>query len=266
MALASYAQDLELIADAARQAADIAMPYFRKCDLDVQWKAGNSPVSEADFKVDHFLRHTLLAARPSYGWLSEETADLDPDVRMKAQRTFIVDPIDGTRAFIDGNDMWCISIAIVEEGRPVCAALIVPARNAFFVAAKGQNPQLNGADISLNHTSDMPIIGGPKRFLDAAHKAWDFQFQRQHHIPSLAYRIALVATGQLDATFVRANAHEWDLAAADLIATQMGITLCDEDGAPIIYNQRCPQQGVLIVAREQFVSPMRQVVDALALS
>lgn len=97
---ASFEEDLILITDAAREAGRIAIKYFRR-DPEVWWKDGKSPVSEADLAVDRFLRERLLAARPSYGWLSEETA-ASPE-RLSAERVFIVDPIDGTRAFIDGR-------------------------------------------------------------------------------------------------------------------------------------------------------------------
>jgi myo-inositol-1(or 4)-monophosphatase len=99
------ADDLDLIAEAARQAGRIAMQYFRRSP-EVWWKEGNSPVTEGDFAVDRYLRETLLAARPDYGWLSEETAD-SPD-RLSARRTFVVDPIDGTRSFMAGRSSWCV--------------------------------------------------------------------------------------------------------------------------------------------------------------
>src|SRR5690606_32518652 len=121
--MVTAAEGLNLIRDAARDAAAIALRYFRK-DPQVWWKEGISPVSEADFEVDRFLRERLTAARPDYGWLSEETADNAE--RLSARRTFVVDPIDGTRAFINGLETWCISIAVVEDGRPVAGVLNCP--------------------------------------------------------------------------------------------------------------------------------------------
>ena len=93
-------------------------------------KGGTSPVSEADYAVDRYLRETLTAARPAYGWLSEETADSAG--RLAASRTFVVDPIDGTRAFLDGRSTWCVSIAVVEDGHPLAGVLDCPATGEIF--------------------------------------------------------------------------------------------------------------------------------------
>ncbi|MGO4842995.1 inositol monophosphatase family protein, partial [Rhizobiaceae sp. 2RAB30] len=90
--------------------------YFKR-NPQTWLKGGHSPVSEADYAVDHYLRETLTAARPDYGWLSEETADTP--ARLEARRTFVVDPIDGTRAFLEGASTWCVSIAVVEDGEPL---------------------------------------------------------------------------------------------------------------------------------------------------
>ncbi len=142
----SPADDLKLILEAAREAGEIALSYYRR-DPEVWFKEGNSPVSAADLAVDRFLRDKLLAARPDYGWLSEETAD-QPD-RLKAQRTFVVDPIDGTRAFIGGKDIWCVSIAVVENGRTIAGVLDCPARREVFTAAAGQGAFANGSAIAV---------------------------------------------------------------------------------------------------------------------
>ena len=98
-----FAGDLALIRNAARQAGLIALGFFNQSP-EVWMKGGTSPVSEADYAVDRFLREALTAARPDYGWLSEETADSSE--RLGLRRTFVVDPIDGTRAFLDGGTMW----------------------------------------------------------------------------------------------------------------------------------------------------------------
>ena len=123
--------DLALVRDAAREAGEIAMRYFRK-DPDVWMKEGVSPVSAADIAVDDFLRDTLGRARPDYGWLSEETADSHE--RLSARRTFVVDPIDGTRAFIAGQRTWCVSIAVVENGAPLVGVLDCPAKDEIYEA------------------------------------------------------------------------------------------------------------------------------------
>ena len=118
--LTSYAEDLDLITKTAVEAGQKALPYFNGDQaLDIQLKEGNSPVSAADFAVNEYLEDRLKAARPEYGWLSEETNDVDPQRRLAATRTFIVDPIDGTRGFIQGSTQWCVSVAVVENNRPI---------------------------------------------------------------------------------------------------------------------------------------------------
>jgi myo-inositol-1(or 4)-monophosphatase len=149
----SLEEDLELIRVAAEEAGKIAMGYFGR-DPEVWLKAGVSPVSEADYAVDAFLKGSLRAARPDYGWLSEETVDT-PD-RLTANRTFVVDPIDGTRAFLERRDVWCVSIAVVENGRPLAGVLDCPAREEVYVAAPGKGATLNGKRISVRQPGAEP--------------------------------------------------------------------------------------------------------------
>ena len=122
---ADLAADLTLLVDAAREAGQIALRFFKQSP-EVWLKGGTSPVSEADYAADSFLNEALIAARPDYGWLSEEAAD--NAARLSARRTFVVDPIDGTRGFLEGRREWCVSIAVVENGRPIAGVLECPAR------------------------------------------------------------------------------------------------------------------------------------------
>ena len=120
-------EDLSLLRAAAVEAGRIALGYFRQ-NPEVWLKGGSSPVSEADYAVDRYLKETLLAARPDYGWLSEETAD--HPARLASRRTFVVDPIDGTRGFLEGGSRWCVSVAVVEAGRSVAGVIEAPVRQA----------------------------------------------------------------------------------------------------------------------------------------
>ena len=130
----TYEADLELLRTAAVTAGIIASSYFRR-DLKTWTKENSSPVSEADIVLDKFLYSALTTARPDYGWLSEESAD-DFD-RLNHARTFIVDPIDGTRGFIRGEDSWTVSLAVVENGTPVAGVVFAPARNEMYDAWRG---------------------------------------------------------------------------------------------------------------------------------
>ncbi len=239
---AAHLDDLALVRAAAGEAGRIAMGYFGR-DPEVWMKGGVSPVSEADYAVDRFLRETLRRARPDYGWLSEETADT-PD-RLSARRTFVVDPIDGTRAFLDRQDVWCVSIAVVEDGRPTVGVLDCPARREVFAAAAGGGATLNGDPLAVRQMPDEPLMAGPKTMLDGLEPAFPIRFRRYSYVPSLAYRIAIIAGGRLDATFVKANSHDWDLAAADLVLAEAGGGVRDMSGRALRYAGPDPVRGVL---------------------
>lgn len=249
--------DLALIRDAAREAGEIAMRHFRN-DPDVWMKSGSSPVSEADIAVDRFLRQILSAARPDYGWLSEETADT-PD-RLSARRTFVVDPIDGTRAFIDGRNIWCVSIAVVEDGLPLAGVLECPAKGEFYEADSIGPALLNGKPITVaRKNSPSPRIAGPKSLLQAS-PAFMRRGPEIAYIPSLAYRIAMVAKGELDATFVKPHSHDWDLAAADLILRRAGGSLIERDGTPPAYAGINPRHGALAAGSGELLTQMQTVI------
>jgi myo-inositol-1(or 4)-monophosphatase len=247
--------DLALIREAAAEGAAIAMRYFRKSP-DVFWK-GSSPVTEADYAVDRFLRETLTAARPDYGWLSEETAD-SPE-RLERNRAFVVDPIDGTRGFMEGKTTWCVSVAVVEAGRPVAGVLDCPATGEVFMAALGGGATLDGQPIAVAKPSDRPVLAGPRVMVEAL----DPSAATHPYIPSLAYRLALVASGRIHATFVKENSHDWDLAAADLILTEAGGEVVDSEGRPLIYNKAGTRHGRLAAGSGALLDGMTAVLRRL---
>jgi myo-inositol-1(or 4)-monophosphatase len=223
---ATAADDLALLRDAAREAGVIAMRYFGKSP-EVWMKGGTSPVSEADYAADEYLRETLLRARPDHGWLSEETAD-DP-ARLSARRTFVVDPIDGTRAFLEGRSTWCVSVALVEGGKSIAGVLECPAKGETYWALPGQGAYRNGERIGVRRMAPTVEVAGPKALLDLVPASWQDRMTRAAYIPSLAYRLAMIAGGSLDGTFVKPNAHDWDIAAATLILAEAGGTLLNRN-------------------------------------
>jgi len=236
------------------------MGFFRG-DLDVWLKAGASPVSEADMAVDAFLKRTLIAARPDYGWLSEETED-ERDEKPRA-RTFVVDPIDGTRAFIEGRDVWCVSIAIVEDGRPVAGVLDCPAKGEVIAATRGGGAAQNGRKILVRPLGRSVEIAGSKTFLSQLPEPFG-EVRGHPHVPSLAYRLAMVARGDIDGTFVKPNSHDWDLAAADLILAEAGGRVVRADGSHLRYATGNPRHGALAAASGGLLEAMRGVIAASA--
>src|SRR5690606_27857290 len=203
--------------------------YFRR-DPKSWAKGETSIVSEADIALDKFLAGRLLAARPDYGWLSEETAD--DLIRLQHSRVFVVDPIDGTRAFLAGGLEWTISLAVVEAGRPVTAALFAPALDIMFEAEVGKGASRNGEPLHVSDKADLSgaRVAGSRRLLrDAAEKA-ALHLEYHGFVPSLAYRLALVATGEIDAAIARPGAYDWDLAAADLLVHEAAGRLIEING------------------------------------
>ncbi|WP_018427202.1 3'(2'),5'-bisphosphate nucleotidase CysQ [Hoeflea sp. 108] len=251
--------DLELLRDAAAEAGRIAMRYFRKSP-EVWFKGGNSPVSEADYAADRYLRETLMAARPDYGWLSEETADsLD---RLKARRTFVVDPIDGTRGFVEGRTAWCVSAAVVENGRSLVGVLECPAREETYWATSGGGAWLNGRRIAVRAAGERLSIAGPKPMIDRLPEEWQVRLDREAYIPSLAYRVAKIASGALDATFVKPNAHDWDIAAAELILSEAGGRLLDSSGHLPAFAGEKIVHGALMAGSGELLDAMAEVIAA----
>lgn len=249
--------DLALLRDAAREAGAIAMGYFGK-NPEVWMKGGTSPVSEADYAADKYLRKTLLAARPDYGWLSEETVD-DP-ARLSARRTFVVDPIDGTRGFLQGLDTWCVSVAVVENGKSIAGVLECPAKRETYWAVPGGGAFLDDNRIMVRKPGSRMEIAGPKPLIDLLPADWRERLTRTSYIPSLAYRLAMVAGGALDATFVKPNAHDWDIAAADLILREAGGDLVTQAGRTPSYGGETIRHGALAAGSGDLFAAMADVI------
>lgn len=233
------------IADAVVAAGAVAVAMFR-AGVKSWSKPGDSPVTEADIAVDTMLRERLTLLAPSYGWLSEETAD-DPS-RLARERLWIVDPIDGTRAYMHGGADWTVSVALVEHGRPIAAALYAPVTDELFVAVTGGGTTRNALPITASPAAVLPgiRIDGPVHFVDQL--MGEVPFTRLPRIRSLALRLARVASGEVDAALAAPNGHDWDLAAADLLVHEAGGRLTTLDGLPLVYNAPVPRHGALVSA------------------
>lgn len=264
--------DLDLIREAAAEAGKIALRYFGQSP-EVWLKNGQSPVSEADLAVDRFLRAFLLDARPDYGWISEETAT--DEQRTDRQRAFVVDPIDGTRAFLAGDDRWCVSIAVIDQGKPRCGVLDVPVRKEVLTAASGQGAFQNGKAIVSRLPTDGSVynVAMSRSHFNELPEGFRSKVSFSPYVPSLAYRIALVGRSDLAGTFVRGGAHDWDLAAADLVLSEAGGRLLTLDGTTLTYGdvaaakseQKLFSHDVLVAAVAGFEDEMLAVVRQLLL-
>ena len=240
-------EDLALILDAALEAGRIAL-LRREQGLKIRSKAGGSPVTDADEEIDAMLQARLIAARPDYGWLSEEIADYH--ARLAARRVFVVDPIDGTASYLKGRPYFAVSIAVVEDGRPVAGVVHAPAMEETYQAALGGGARLNGAPVHASKTTDLhdaAMLGDEKMF---RHPSWPTPWppMRVETRNSIAYRMCLVASGAFDAAVALNDKNEWDLAAADLICGEAGAVTTDHRGRPFAYNRPVPRQRGLICA------------------
>jgi myo-inositol-1(or 4)-monophosphatase len=244
-----------------REAGAIARQFFGGQFKKWTKGLGDSPVTEADIAANDCLHRLLVEAGD--GWLSEESEN-DP-TRQEARRVWVVDPIDGTRAFIAGREDWSVSVGLVIDARPVVAALYAPVTEELFLAIAGDGATRNGVAIraSLGSTLDGARIGGPKRMLDRMTQdgAGVVAMPRIH---SLALRLARVAQGELDAAIAGGNGHDWDLAAADLLVHEAGGLMTALDGRPLIYNRPDPVHSVLIAAGRERHAALAALVRAQA--
>jgi myo-inositol-1(or 4)-monophosphatase len=246
---ANDGQDLALIEEAVRRAGEIARRYYGQPYR--RWsKSRGEPVTEADLAIDHFLRGRLEAARIDYGWLSEETGR-DP-ARSGAERQFIVDPIDGTAAFLKERPHFSISVAVAERGHAVAGVVYNPITEEFFSAAEGGGARLNDAPISVSGCAALTrchVLGQKDMF---AHSAWpqlppwpEMQIESRS---SVAYRMALVAAGRFDAAIVLSPKHDWDMAAGDVIVREAGGIVTSRDGHGLRFGGPAAVQRSMICA------------------
>lgn len=251
--------DLDLLIDAARESGRIAS-RFANADPEVWDKPdGAGPVTEADLAVNRMLEAELQAARPDYGWLSEETPP--NDARIDRERTFIIDPIDGTRSFIEGSSTWAHSLAIADKGRIIAGVVLLPLRNKLYTAAYGMGATLNSAPISPSKASslDASEILAARPTMEAKHWKQTPRFSRSHR-PSLAYRLSLVADGSFDGMLTLRPTWEWDVAAGTIILEEAGAVVSDKNGNPLRYNNHDPRLAGVVAGN---VKLHEQVTQAL---
>ena len=244
------AHDLATMRDAAREAGHLALDYMRAGDARSWDKSPGNPVTDADLAVNALLADRLRTRRPDYGWLSEETSD---SLRARQQsRVWVVDPIDGTRAFMKGDPHWCVAIAVVEHGVPVASVLYAPVFDELFEARRGGGAHLNGDRLSVSAHSDvkdMRLITNPT-LVD--HPDWPEpwpQLTVSDPKPNATlYRMALVAAGRWDATFALWRKFDWDLAVGALLVEEAGGVATTHLGETFQFNQPVPAQRSMLAS------------------
>ena len=255
--------DLELLQAAGNAAGEIAKRYF-KADPEIWDKGdGQGPVTEADLAIDRMLKAELLKARPGYGWLSEESED--GTARLSTERVFIVDPIDGTRAFINGEKTFSHALAVVENGQVVAAVVHVPMLARTYTATLGGGAFCNGAAITVSQKSEMDGATVLSRKPDLKPEHWLAPHGLKHNFrPSLAYRLCLVAEGRFDAMLTLRPAWEWDVAAGDLIVREAGGVATTSAGVPTRYNNRLPKLAGMVAGPQKLAKNISEALQPAA--
>lgn len=255
------ARDLPLLIDAARAAGEVALRYAGESAVRWDKPKGAGPVTEADIAVNDLLERELRAARGEYGWLSEESPD--DGARLQSERVFIIDPIDGTRSFIEGSNTWAHSIAIAEQGRVTAAVIYMPKRDKLYAAALGEGATLNGAPIRVGEVTELARASVLAARPATEQRHWKGgQVPAFHRVyrPSLAYRLGLVAEGRFDAMMTLRRSWEWDIAAGDLILREAGAVISDQAGQGLIFNNPDPRLNGVLAANPAL---HRQIATAL---
>lgn len=239
--------DAALLIDAVRAAGACALDFFGRSPAAWDKRPGD-PVSEADIAVNDLLKARLLDQRPGYGWLSEESED-DP-ARLSSARVWVVDPIDGTRAFLKAKPEFAVSAALVADGRPQAAAVFNPATGEFFEAVAGGGARLNGTAIRTSHRTGLAgaRLLTVRRALDRARHPDAFARTEATASGSIAYRLALVAAGRFDGVVSLSRKSDWDIAAAELLVHEAGGRVTTTEGAPFRYNRAALRHPSVIAA------------------
>ena len=255
--ISNYAKDRALLVEVVRKAGGIAKEAFMANDSKVWDKEKGHPVTDADIAVNDFLARELLNARPNYGWLSEETKD--DDSRRNCSKCFVVDPIDGTRAFIDRTANFSVSVAIIENGVSVAGAVYNPLNDEMYAAHLGGGATLNDTPIKARDSDqldDIRMVGYARKF-----RRLGWPDMNVSVINSMAYRMVKVACGDEHAAVAFTPKSDWDVAAAELICTEAGAMVTNLRGVKPRYDQDSVSGLGIICASPTLHALIRERID-----
>ncbi|MBN1817234.1 MAG: 3'(2'),5'-bisphosphate nucleotidase CysQ [Sedimentisphaerales bacterium] len=251
---------LNKIEKALERAAEAALRHASG-QIVVQRKAGNDPVTQADRELDDILRCCLLSKEE--GWLSEETSD--DRLRLDKQRVWIVDPLDGTREFIEGIDEWSISVALVENGVPVAAGICNPKRSEYFLGSRQMGVRFNGRQVRASGKNDLQgalILASRTEFRRGLWDDFADGPARVTPMGSVAYKLARVSAGLADATFTLEPKSEWDIAAGVCLVQAAGGFAEATDGKDLCFNRSDIRRPGLMAAGGRLFGPLKEYVKS----
>jgi myo-inositol-1(or 4)-monophosphatase len=238
--------DARLLFDAVREAGELGLSLAARKALKHWTKPDGSHVTEGDLAINALLEERLRKARPGYGWLSEETPDSAE--RLSREKLWIIDPIDGTRAFMEGRREWCVAVALAIGGRPVLGAVYRPRLEEFYSAVEGEGALLNGEPLSIPDSDSLSgarIAGNRKALKGLEHAGISGDVTGA--LP-LQLRLAYVAAGRIDGAVSIGRRNDWDLAAGELLVIEAGGAVSGLSGEGYIYNRPEPWQQGLVAA------------------
>ncbi len=255
----SSQETLERI-QAALEAARAVLNRFTPGAVEAEYKVGRDPVTEADRAVDNILRKTLL--RPGEGWLSEET--VDDFTRLDKQRVWVVDPLDGTREFVQGIPEYCVSIAMVENGIPVVGGICNPATDELILGSRETGVTYNSKPSQPSQRKDLHgalVLASRSEVKRGEWKAFESAEFNVRPMGSVAYKLGLVAAGRADLTFTLVPKNEWDVAAGAALVESAGGWVLKLDNSPLRCNQKNPLISGLLAGSPYLREPLLELLD-----
>jgi myo-inositol-1(or 4)-monophosphatase len=253
-----YSEEMAVAEYAAKEAGSIVMGMF-KGKFDVHEKSKNNPVTTADLAANRKIREIIQGRFPEDGWLSEE--DKDTTHRLSVSRIWVIDPIDGTKEFIEGVPQFAISIGFVVGGRPTVGVVYNPAEERFYKAAAGQGAYLNDDPIRVGLRRD---IDGALLLVSRSEPQRKFQIFvdrcETKPVGSIAFRLAKVAGGDGDATLTFRSIREWDICGGTLIVEEAGGTVVDGSGNPMLFNRPESRFRGVVAANPNLVQGLQALV------
>jgi myo-inositol-1(or 4)-monophosphatase len=258
----SQAEILERI-HSALQAAQVIFQRFTPGEIEAEYKSGHDPVTEADKQVDAALRRKLL--REDEGWLSEES--VDDLARLQKTRVWVVDPLDGTREFVAGIPEFCVSVAMVENGRPVAGGIYNPATEELFLGSLDSGLTYNGTPVHCSPRENLAgavILASRSESARGEWKRFENAPFRVRPMGSVAYKLALVSAGLADATFTLTPKHEWDVAGGAVLVESGGGFVRTLDDRPLLCNRKSPTLSGLVATAPHLYNELRTLLSSTA--
>lgn len=245
---------------AGLEAARTVLQRFTPGAIEAEYKVGHDPVTEADCAVDDILRKTLL--RQDEGWLSEET--VDDFTRLDKQRVWVVDPLDGTREFVQGIPEFCVSIAMVENGIPIAGGICNPATDELILGSRETGVTYNGKPSQPSQRKDLHgalVLASRSEVKRGEWKQFESAEFNVRPMGSVAYKLGLVAAGRADLTFTLVPKNEWDVAAGAALVESAGGWVLKLDNSPLRCNQKNPLITGLLAGAPALRAPLLVLLD-----